>query len=192
MPSRGCKTEVTLVFAVPIQQVNGGDLWGVNVCLLRFLMDVLQYKAHRNLQWTPSIDSWWHTDPGETAVSTCPRTAWNTPRWWLQLHRTCLGRCIKIIRVVLQVQVHQISICTLHTWHTLFGNIIVMESQISSNFLFFSRDLTLFIRGLFFFDRILLFFISQAAPLQFLAPYTGCAMAEYFRDNGKHAARAAQ
>lgn len=36
----------------------------------------------------------WHTDPGETAVSTCPRTAWNTPRWWLQLHRTCLGRCI--------------------------------------------------------------------------------------------------
>ncbi|CAL1133237.1 unnamed protein product [Cladocopium goreaui] len=30
---------------------------------------------------------------------------------------------------------------------------------------------------------------SDAAPLQFLAPYTGCAMAEYFRDNGKHAAR---
>merc|ERR1719220_1103372 len=28
---------------------------------------------------------------------------------------------------------------------------------------------------------------SDAAPLQFLAPYTGCAMAEYFRDNGKHA-----
>merc|ERR1712076_322083 len=27
---------------------------------------------------------------------------------------------------------------------------------------------------------------SDAAPLQFLAPYTGCAMAEYFRDNGKH------
>ena len=24
-------------------------------------------------------------------------------------------------------------------------------------------------------------------PLQFLAPYSGCAMAEYFRDNGKHA-----
>ena len=28
---------------------------------------------------------------------------------------------------------------------------------------------------------------SDAAPLQFLAPYTGCAMGEYFRDNGKHA-----
>merc|ERR1712176_1131370 len=28
---------------------------------------------------------------------------------------------------------------------------------------------------------------SDAAPLQFLAPYTGCAMAEYFRDNEKHA-----
>jgi len=28
---------------------------------------------------------------------------------------------------------------------------------------------------------------SDAAPLQFLAPYTGTAMSEYFRDNGKHA-----
>jgi len=28
---------------------------------------------------------------------------------------------------------------------------------------------------------------SDAAPLQFLAPYTGCAMAEYFRDTGRHA-----
>jgi F-type H+-transporting ATPase subunit alpha len=28
---------------------------------------------------------------------------------------------------------------------------------------------------------------SDAAPLQYLAPYSGCAMAEYFRDNGKHA-----
>merc|ERR1712130_847507 len=28
---------------------------------------------------------------------------------------------------------------------------------------------------------------SDAAPLQFLAPYTGCAMSEYFRDSGKHA-----
>jgi len=28
---------------------------------------------------------------------------------------------------------------------------------------------------------------SDAAPLQFLAPYTGCAMGEYFRDNGQHA-----
>ena len=28
---------------------------------------------------------------------------------------------------------------------------------------------------------------SEPAPLQFLAPYTGCAMGEWFRDNGKHA-----
>lgn len=28
---------------------------------------------------------------------------------------------------------------------------------------------------------------SDPAPLQFLAPYSGCAMAEYFRDNGQHA-----
>jgi F-type H+-transporting ATPase subunit alpha len=27
---------------------------------------------------------------------------------------------------------------------------------------------------------------SELAPLQFIAPYSGCAMAEYFRDNGKH------
>jgi F-type H+-transporting ATPase subunit alpha len=27
---------------------------------------------------------------------------------------------------------------------------------------------------------------SDAAPLQYLAPYSGCAMGEYFRDNGKH------
>ena len=28
---------------------------------------------------------------------------------------------------------------------------------------------------------------SEPAPLQFIAPYTGCTMAEYYRDNGKHA-----
>ncbi len=28
---------------------------------------------------------------------------------------------------------------------------------------------------------------SEAAPLQYIAPYTGCTMGEYFRDNGKHA-----
>merc|ERR1712115_8984 len=28
---------------------------------------------------------------------------------------------------------------------------------------------------------------SDAAPLQYLAPYSGCAMGEFFRDNGQHA-----
>jgi F-type H+-transporting ATPase subunit alpha len=28
---------------------------------------------------------------------------------------------------------------------------------------------------------------SESAPLQFIAPYTGCTMAEHYRDNGKHA-----
>ncbi|PKX91042.1 F1F0 ATP synthase subunit alpha [Aspergillus novofumigatus IBT 16806] len=28
---------------------------------------------------------------------------------------------------------------------------------------------------------------SEAAPLQYLAPFTGCAMGEWFRDNGRHA-----
>ncbi|UCG79414.1 MAG: F0F1 ATP synthase subunit alpha [Nitrospirota bacterium] len=28
---------------------------------------------------------------------------------------------------------------------------------------------------------------SEPAPLQYLAPYTGCALGEYFRDNGQHA-----
>jgi F-type H+/Na+-transporting ATPase subunit alpha len=28
---------------------------------------------------------------------------------------------------------------------------------------------------------------SNPAPLQYIAPYTGCTMGEYFRDNGKHA-----
>lgn len=28
---------------------------------------------------------------------------------------------------------------------------------------------------------------AELAPLQFLAPYTGCTMGEFFRDNGKHA-----
>ena len=27
---------------------------------------------------------------------------------------------------------------------------------------------------------------EETAPIQFIAPYTGCAMGEYFRDNGKH------
>lgn len=28
---------------------------------------------------------------------------------------------------------------------------------------------------------------SEAAPLQFLAPYSGCAIGEHFRDNGRSA-----
>jgi len=28
---------------------------------------------------------------------------------------------------------------------------------------------------------------SDAAPLQYLAPYTGCAMGEFYRDSGRHA-----
>src|SRR5690606_9314422 len=28
---------------------------------------------------------------------------------------------------------------------------------------------------------------SETAPLQYLAPYTGCTMGEYYRDSGKHA-----
>jgi F-type H+-transporting ATPase subunit alpha len=28
---------------------------------------------------------------------------------------------------------------------------------------------------------------SDPAPMQFLAPFAGCAMGEYFRDNGMHA-----
>lgn len=28
---------------------------------------------------------------------------------------------------------------------------------------------------------------SNAAPLQFLAPYSGASIGEYFRDNGRHA-----
>lgn len=28
---------------------------------------------------------------------------------------------------------------------------------------------------------------SDAAPLQYLAPYSGCAMGEFFRDAGRHA-----
>jgi len=28
---------------------------------------------------------------------------------------------------------------------------------------------------------------SDPAPLQYIAPYAGCTMGEYFRDRGKHA-----
>ena len=36
-------------------------------------------------------------------------------------------------------------------------------------------------------DLVVVSTASEPAPLQFLAPYAGCAMGEYFRDNGMHA-----
>jgi proton translocating ATP synthase F1 alpha subunit len=38
-----------------------------------------------------------------------------------------------------------------------------------------------------FFSIIVAATASDSAPLQFLAPYTGCTLGEYFRDNGQHA-----
>ena len=40
---------------------------------------------------------------------------------------------------------------------------------------------------LFLFSVIVSATASDAAPLQYLAPYSGCAMGEFFRDNGMHA-----
>ena len=40
---------------------------------------------------------------------------------------------------------------------------------------------------LLFYSIIVAATASDSAPLQFLAPYTGCAIGEFFRDNGKHA-----
>jgi F-type H+-transporting ATPase subunit alpha len=42
-------------------------------------------------------------------------------------------------------------------------------------------------RGALEYSIIIAATASEAAPLQFLAPYSGCAMGEYFRDNGMHA-----
>merc|ERR1711934_977687 len=39
----------------------------------------------------------------------------------------------------------------------------------------------------FYFTTIVAATASDSAPLQYLAPYTGCTMGEYFRDNGMHA-----
>ena len=41
--------------------------------------------------------------------------------------------------------------------------------------------------GCMFFTSIVAATASDAAPLQFLAPYSGASIGEYFRDNGKHA-----
>jgi len=45
---------------------------------------------------------------------------------------------------------------------------------------------TLSIKGGLEYSIIVAATASDPAPLQFLAPYSGCAMAEYFRDNGMH------
>jgi len=37
------------------------------------------------------------------------------------------------------------------------------------------------------FTTVVLAAASEPAPLQFISPYTGCTMGEWFRDNGKHA-----
>ncbi len=42
-------------------------------------------------------------------------------------------------------------------------------------------------RGALEYSIIIAATASDAAPMQFLAPFTGCAMGEYFRDNGKRA-----
>ena len=42
-------------------------------------------------------------------------------------------------------------------------------------------------KGAMGFTTIVVASASDPAPMQFLAPYTGCAMGEYFRDNGMHA-----
>merc|ERR1712224_425152 len=39
----------------------------------------------------------------------------------------------------------------------------------------------------FYFTTIVAATASDSAPLQYLAPYTGATMGEYFRDNGMHA-----
>ena len=46
---------------------------------------------------------------------------------------------------------------------------------------------TLESRGAMEYTTIVAATASDAAPLQFLAPYSGCAIGEYFRDNGLHA-----
>ena len=41
--------------------------------------------------------------------------------------------------------------------------------------------------GAMAYTTVVLASASESAPLQYLAPYTGCAMGEYFRDSGRHA-----
>lgn len=46
---------------------------------------------------------------------------------------------------------------------------------------------TLSSKGAMAFTAVVAATASDSAPLQFLAPYSGCAIGEYFRDNNKHA-----
>ncbi|HEY3492693.1 MAG TPA: F0F1 ATP synthase subunit alpha, partial [Solirubrobacterales bacterium] len=41
--------------------------------------------------------------------------------------------------------------------------------------------------GAFEYTTVIVAGASEPAPLQFIAPYTGCTMAEYYRDSGRHA-----
>src|SRR5205814_3884601 len=41
--------------------------------------------------------------------------------------------------------------------------------------------------GAMAFTTVVIASASEPAALQYLAPYTGCAMGEYFRDSGRHA-----
>lgn len=56
---------------------------------------------------------------------------------------------------------------------------------------YFELNVCHFIHGLFVdamkYTIVVSATASDAAPLQYLAPYSGCAMGEFFRDNGKHA-----
>ena len=56
----------------------------------------------------------------------------------------------------------------------------LMTSQFSTNWLVFYADAMKY-------TIVVSATASDAAPLQYLAPYSGCAMGEFFRDNGKHA-----
>ena len=42
-------------------------------------------------------------------------------------------------------------------------------------------------RGAMAYSTVIVATASEPAPMQFLAPYTGCTIAEYFRDNSRHA-----
>jgi F-type H+-transporting ATPase subunit alpha len=42
-------------------------------------------------------------------------------------------------------------------------------------------------RGAMAYTTVVIASASESAPLQYIAPYAGCAMGEYFRDGGKHA-----